>query len=334
MARDCRLQIEHCELSIGNLHFAFRNRCRILALACVAFALVFTIGEFASGQAPPVQVAAIDGEPIFAAEVERELAEAFRNRKLEDDQRRKLLLRARDQVIDRRLVLQRLVRLGEAASPADVDYALAKLEKQVADQGVALAEHYKQLGTSRDEVRQALAWKLSWQKYLGKQLTDQNLQTYFERNRRDFDGTLLKVAHVLLKPAGDDDAALVAAVKQAEQLRASIVGGKLSFADAAKQHSTGPSAKDGGDIGWIERREPMPEAFSAAAFALKPGEVGPPVTTSFGVHLIQVQEVKAGTKSWQDAADRLRPAVTLYLFRWLADKERETAKVERTENWP
>jgi parvulin-like peptidyl-prolyl isomerase len=292
----------------------------------------------ASGQQLAVKVAAINGEPIFAAEVERELAEAYGDRKLADDQRRALLVRARDQVIDRGLVLKRLVRLGEAASTADVDHALAKLEKQVTDQGISLAEHYKQLGITRDQVRHALVWKLSWQQswqqYLGKQLHDENLQKYFERNRRDFDGTELKVAHLLIKAAGDDEAARAAAGQRAEQIRESIVGGKTTFAEAAKQHSTGPSAKEGGDIGWIQRREPMPEAFSAAAFALAPGEVSRPVTTTFGVHLIYVQQVKAGMKTWQDAADDLRPAVTLFLFRWLADKERETAKVERVEDWP
>ena len=86
-------------------------------------------------------------------------------------------------------------------------------------------------------------------------------------------------------------------------------------------HGAGPSAKAGGDIGWIERREPMPEAFSAAAFALKPGEVSLPVETTFGVHLIQVLEVKPGTKTWQEAADRLKPAATLFLFRRLAEQE-------------
>jgi parvulin-like peptidyl-prolyl isomerase len=335
MADDCKLQIEHCKLSICNLQWpicnglaASRSITRILAIVLLIPCCL------ASGQSPSVKVAAIDGEPIFAAEVERELAEAYGDRKLADDQRRALLVRARDQVIDRRLVLKRLVRLGEAASAADVDHALAKLEKQVTDQGVSLAEHYKQLGTTRDQVRNALVWKLSWQQYLAKQLHDENLQKYFERNHRDFDGTELKVSHLLIKPAGDDEAARAAAVKQAEQIRESIVGGKTTFAEAAKQHSSGPSAKDGGDIGWIQRREPMPEAFSAAAFALNPREVSRPVATTFGVHLIYVQQVKAGTKTWQDVADDLRPAVTLFLFRWLADKERETAKVERVEDWP
>ncbi|MCI0362193.1 MAG: peptidylprolyl isomerase [Planctomycetaceae bacterium] len=298
-------------------------------------ALVFLAAcRIALGQTASVQVAAVDGEPVFAAEVERELAKAYPDRKLAGDERRTLLAQARDQVIDRRLVLRRLVRQDESASTADVDHALARLEKQITDQGVPLAEHYQRLGITRDEVRQTLLWQLSWQTYLKRYLTDENLARYFERNRRDFDGTQLRVAHLLIKPADSSDAALAAAIKQAGELRESIASGKLAFADAAKQHSQGPSAKGGGDIGWIERREPMPEAFSAAAFALNVDEVSPPVTTTFGVHLIQVLEVKPGTKTWQDAAERLRPAATLFLFRRLANLERAEVKVERVENWP
>jgi parvulin-like peptidyl-prolyl isomerase len=294
---------------------------------------MLTIGNLAA-QSPAVTVATIDGEPVLAAEIERELAAAYPNRKLEGDERRVLLARARDQVIDRRLVLRRLVRQGEAASTADVDHALAKLEKQVTEQGASLAEHYERLGVTREVVRQTLLWQLSWQAYLSKHLTAENLAKYFERNRRDFDGTQLKVAHILLKVSSDDPAALAAAKKQADQLRASIVGSKLTFADAARAHGAGPSAKSGGDIGWIERREPMPEAFSAAAFALKPGEVSLPVETTFGIHLIYVLEVKPGTKTWDEAADQLKPAATLFLFRRLAEQEGAGAKVERVEGWP
>ncbi len=328
MARNCKLQIEPCKLSICNLYWTICN------VACIALIVPLAAANPARAQSSPVQVATIDGEPVSAADVERELAAAYPNRKLAGDERRALLLRARDQVIDRRLVLRRLVRLGEAASTADMDYALARLEKQVTDKGQTLADHYERLGITRDQVRQTLLWQLSWQAYLNKHLTDDNLAKYFERNRRDFDGTQLKIAHILLKVAGDDPTAREAAIKRAEELRTQIGGGKLSFADAARDHSAGPSAKSGGDIGWIERREPMPEAFSAAAFALQPGEVSPPVETTFGVHLIQVLEVKPGTRTWQDAADRLKPAATLFLFRRLAEQERQGAKVERVETWP
>ena len=331
MVSHCKLQTANCKLPICIWLPQVGNHTQVQSLISLAF---FLIGAAASGQSLPVTVATIDGEPVSVIEVERELATAYPNRKLEGSERKALLARARDQVIDRRLVLQRLARQGEAASDADVDHALARLEKQVTDQGQNLDEHYVRLGTSRETVRQTLLWQLSWNAYLGKHLTDENLSKYFERYRRDFDGTELKVAHILLKADVDDSAARAEATKQAESLRTQIAGGKLSFADAAREHSSGPSANHGGDIGWISRREPMPESFSAAAFALKPGEVSPPVETTFGIHLIQVLEVKPGTKTRQDVADRLKPAATLFLFRRLADQERMTARIVRVEGWP
>jgi hypothetical protein len=46
------------------------------------------------------------------------------------------------------------------------------------------------------------------------------------------------------------------------------------------------------------------------------------------VHLITILEEKAGDKGWRDVEAELRPAVTLYLFRWIADQERTSAKIE------
>jgi parvulin-like peptidyl-prolyl isomerase len=272
----------------------------------------------------PQVVAKVDDEPITAAEVQREFDRAYGKQKLTDEQRQAELLRARDQVIDRRLVLRRLVRTGKAASAADIDQAFGRLMKQLADQNIKPAEHYERLGTSEAEVRQQLLWTLSWQKYLAETLTDESVARYFERNRREFDGTQLRVSHILLQAPGE----------KAAEIRLAVVEGKLTFADAAKQHSRGPSAKAGGDIGWIERHQPMPEPFSKAAFALEVGEVSPPVTTPLGVHLIQVTEVKPGERTWQEAREELRAAMTIHAFRWLADKERPEAKIQRVDDWP
>jgi hypothetical protein len=46
------------------------------------------------------------------------------------------------------------------------------------------------------------------------------------------------------------------------------------------------------------------------------------------VHLVTILDEKPGERTWQQAEAELRPAVTLYLFRWLADKERAGAKIE------
>jgi parvulin-like peptidyl-prolyl isomerase len=280
-------------------------------------------------QAAPTPAARVNGEAVPAAEVERELRQAYGDRKFTDAERQQFWKAALEQVIDRRLVMAYLTASGQAASSQDIDLALAQFERDLKAQDLTFDQHFKQVGLTKDDFRHALAWKLSWQKYVEKHLTDENLQKYFDRYRREYDGSELHVAQILLKlPADADEPAIAAAKDRAAKLKAEIAGGKLSFSAAAKQHSQSPSGAAGGDIGWIERRRPMPEDFSKAAFALKTGEISEPLVSSFGVHLITVLEIKAGTKTWRDAAADLRPAVTLYLFRWLADQERPKAKIE------
>jgi parvulin-like peptidyl-prolyl isomerase len=167
-----------------------------------------------------------------------------------------------------------LTKTGQAASKQDVDLALAELEKELKSQNLTLAMHAGKVGLTVADLRRALAWKLSWQRYLQRQLTEANLEKYFNKYRREFDGTQLRVAQVLFKLADDaDDLTIAAAKDRAEKLRHEIALGKLPFAAAAKQHSQAPSAAQGGDIGWIERHKPMPEEFSRAAYALKPDEI-------------------------------------------------------------
>jgi hypothetical protein len=52
------------------------------------------------------------------------------------------------------------------------------------------------------------------------------------------------------------------------------------------------------------------------------------VVTASGVHLIQCLEVKLGTKRWQEVRAELESAVTQHLFRWAADRQRVSAKIE------
>ena len=313
-------------------------RFALLAISVLVYATRLSAQQTAPPSsvksAPRTVVATVNGQDVTAGEVELEFRQAYGDKKLNDSERKLLLARARDQVIDRKLVLGYLGNGGFAASNSDVDLALAQLEKQLATQERTLKEHCQELGVEPDDIRQTLLWKLSWQRFLAQRLTDENLQKYFDRNKQHFDGTQLRVAHILLKPQSEATEAWDEARQKAERLRADIAAGKLKFEDAAAQHSSGPSAKKGGDIGWIERRQPMPESFSAAAFNLGIGEISQPVETTFGLHLIKVLETKPGKKTWQDAAAELKPAVTLYLFRWIADRERMSAKIERSSNWP
>ncbi|MGI8980086.1 MAG: peptidylprolyl isomerase [Pirellulaceae bacterium] len=293
----------------------------VLAVTCVA-------PEDEKPAAGPKHAAAtVDNEAIGAAEVAREIALALKGQKLAGEALARLRKHALEQVIDRHLVLRYLQTNKQAASKEDVDFALARLVRQLKAKDTLLAAHLKTIGMTEAELRQELLWKISWAGYVEARTTDENLKKYFDMHRADFDATELKVAHILLTVPAGDDAKLQAALQTAAAIREEITTSKTTFADAAKKHSQAPTAKDGGNIGGIRRHEPMPEEFSRAAFALKKGEVSQPVVTAFGVHLIQVQDIIPGQRTWEDCREELRPAVTLYLFRWIAEKERKGAKI-------
>lgn len=71
-------------------------------------------------------------------------------------------------------------------------------------------------------------------------------------------------------------------------LRERVVNGE-SFEELARANSADLSAAKGGDLGWLDVGDTVPE-FERAMNELGPGEVSPPVKSPFGWHLIQVLE--------------------------------------------
>lgn len=79
---------------------------------------------------------------------------------------------------------------------------------------------------------------------------------------------------------------LVASSQACEDLKKAIEGG-ADFADLAREHSTCPSSRRGGDLGEFGPGIMVPE-FDAVVFSAAVGEVRGPVKTQFGYHLIEV----------------------------------------------
>lgn len=65
----------------------------------------------------------------------------------------------------------------------------------------------------------------------------------------------------------------------------------LDFAEAAKEHSTGPSGPSGGTLGWFQRGD-MVAPFDEAVAAMDIGELAGPVQTQFGWHLIKLNDIR------------------------------------------
>ncbi len=276
-------------------------------------------------------------DSISVAEVEHEMQKALQDRKIEPEDKEVLQAQTLGLLINRQLVIQYLRDRKLGASEADVDAAITRITSQLKRRGLTLQNHLEQTGITEDELRRGLTWEAGWPKYLSSKLTPENIKTYFETHHREFDGTQLRVAHLLLKvPPGADEAAVQKVVEQAGELHDAIAAKKLAFADAVKMHSQAPTAADGGDIGLISRREPMPEAFSEAAFELEPGQTSEPVLTTFGVHLVHCLEIVPGKKTLQDdgVEDAVREDLIRYLFLFVSEKQRSQTKIEFTGQLP
>jgi parvulin-like peptidyl-prolyl isomerase len=296
----------------------------------VAAARVQSTSAAAESRFPPeTELARVDGRSIQLQQVQQHLQRAWGDRPLDPTRVPRLYRETPELLIDRQLVLRMLQQQGQTATTADVDLAMRRWEEQRRELGAELDAIYQQRPTLREEMRAEFHWTLSWQRLLDAYRTDRNLERFFEQHRADYDGRRLRVAQILWRV--EDAEALPRLEKLAQEVRREVLDGQLTFADAARRHSQSPSAAEGGELGWIERRDPMPEDFSRAAFQLEAGEISPPVTTTLGLHLIQCQEIEPGERGWSDVRPQLEQGFARFLFRWAAEKGRDGARIERHE---
>ena len=238
------------------------------------------------------------------------------------------------QLVDRRLVQAALAQEHLAATPEEIDLELTRLKAELSRSKQTLPEFLAKAGQTEAVLRDELAWQLTWQQYLKRHATDEALAAYFKAHHREFDGTELRVSHVLFRPVmAGDEAAVMALFKQAAEVRQKILSGEIKFADAAEKYSAGPSRHHGGDLGFMPRHGVMVEAFARAAFALDKGEVSPPVATVFGIHLITVTDSKPGDKKLADVRDAVHEALAKELFEQLAVKEARASQDRIHRQW-
>ncbi|MGC8477586.1 MAG: peptidylprolyl isomerase [Acetobacteraceae bacterium] len=121
---------------------------------------------------------------------------------------------------------------------------------------------------------------------------------------------------------------LVPTKAEAEKIIAKLNQG-ADFATLAKKYSKDPGAADGGDLGFFKKSDMVP-AFSAAAFALKPGTyTKTPVHTQFGWHVIEVlARRRAPAPSFAEAEPGLRQQVLRSAIRQTIAKARAGVTVK------
>ena len=139
-----------------------------------------------------------------------------------------------------------------------------------------------------------------------EEIAEKEIEGYYEYNRDGYsEPKRVRTRHILFKvtkEAGDEEAEK--ARKKAVPVLEMAKKGD-DFAELAKKYSEGPTKTKGGDLGFVEKGTMVP-AFEEAAFALKEGEISEIVRTSFGYHIIKVEEIKeAYTKPIEEVREEI-----------------------------
>ncbi len=125
-------------------------------------------------------------------------------------------------------------------------------------------------------------------------VSNSEIKDYYDKHKKEMEAPGRAMVSVLIIPrtVGPADSAAVRA--RLLKLRERIQAGE-KFEDVARAESQDSvSALSGGSLGRGPRGRFVPD-FETAAFALKTGELSPPVLTQFGYHLMRVDERKGDT---------------------------------------
>ena len=127
-----------------------------------------------------------------------------------------------------------------------------------------------------------------------------------EKRQADMPGaavTQTHARHILLRLTPQQNEA--AATAKLAEFKKRILAGKAEFAALARENSEDASAKEGGDLGWVNPGMFVPE-FEKVMNGLAPNQISEPLTSRFGVHLIQVIERRETQLSKREQREMVR----------------------------
>ena len=242
------------------------------------------------------------------------------------DRQEALLNAAVNRMVDRHVVYDYLSKQELAAGENEIRLQLENFKSELAKVNQTIEQFLDNSGQRLEELEFDMAWRIAWNRYLKREVTDEKIEEYFQQHRRKFDDSDLRVAHLLIKP--EPNGPLKDSLEKAERIFAELQSGQLGWEDAVKQYSAAPTRDAKGEIGWITYHKPMPPTFSQAAFKLQADEISGPVVTPFGVHLIKCLELKEGKTGWRDALNEVRQNAIRDLFRELARRHRANVSIK------
>jgi len=229
-----------------------------------------------------------------------------------------------DLLIEQELVWQAAQKQGIVATAGEITGAVDSMRAGFSSREAFLRKLSVE-GYTEESYREHMKHLVSAQKYLdgltgGVEVSDAEVHSFYSGNPEKMrTPEVVQARHILLKlPSDADDAARRAARQKLTGILAQARNG-VDFGTLAQQYSEDTSAAQGGDLGYFSRGH-MVKPFEEAVFALQPGQLSDIVETTFGLHLIKLEDHREAA---QVPEDQVREQIRDYLH---AEKSKQTVQ--------
>ena len=249
----------------------------------------------------------VNGKPITQEEVDQELMQATQGRfnQVPADRQAAFRQQVLQQLIGKELIYDNAKKTGITKS----------------------AEYKREYKKLEERMKKELAIQV-WQKKLldGIKISNKELKDYYKKNIDEFrEKESVHARHILVKTKAE-------AEKIIAQLKP-LSGDKLKtkFIELARKESTGPSGKNGGDLGYFAKGQMVP-AFNEKVFSMKKGTITKtPVKTQFGYHVIYLEDKKPSmTKSFNDVKTFIEQRLKMEKFKAVMKKKMDELQKKAT----
>ncbi|HVO20340.1 MAG TPA: peptidyl-prolyl cis-trans isomerase [Anaeromyxobacter sp.] len=243
----------------------------------------------------PRAVATVNGEPVPAEALERELREAEAGTSGAGAGLDVLKRRILDQLVERTLLLQQARARSIVVGQDQVERALLRIRAEYP--GTHFDDLLAQERLSQTELKAQLREQLLLERLFETevfpqiQVTQDEVERYYGEHAAEFAEP--ESVHV--------QQIVVASKDEAAQLRDKLKKNPQSFAEMARKSSIGPEGKNGGDLGLVGKGSGFPEVFDVC-FTLPLNAISEVTPSPYGYHLFKVTERRPAQKRPLDKA--------------------------------
>lgn len=273
---------------------------RPIRLAAMAASFVVLVAAYAGPTIPAaaqdvLRIAAIvNDEVVSGYDVEQRVDLIIASANMRDgaEVRRRLRQQVLRGLIDERLQLQEAARFNVATTEQDLERAISNIAAQNKMRPEQLDRFLKSRDIPRSALEDQLKAEIAWTKLVRRrfgskvQIGDEEVDEILERLKSNAGKSQNQISEIFLPV--DSPVAMPEAVREARRLRQQLTEG-ADFAALARQFSAGPTAPQGGQVGWIQPGQ-LADELDAAIAELAVGEISDPIQTINGVYLVRLED--------------------------------------------